>query len=231
MTSERPQSRPAPPTHPFAPRRSTPLKIMQILAAMVWAAVLAASVGRFKLAAKPGLRVILKTEPAPVHIVIDNQKYGDKNGRYTLTPITIDLPPGKHRLKIARDGYIAHIVSVEGDSAEVIKMDEVVLERTPGVMLGTIQIGVKGEQPEMFIEIDDGFLVGPTPFAASDLSLETPHTLSVFPAWPDRTQEHRCRFKIQNQKITDSLLLDISLKGGKLVVSNCQKVKLPAAEK
>jgi hypothetical protein len=200
------------------------LRLLQLLTAAVWAAVVVAGVGRFKLAARPPLKVDLKTTPPQVRVTLDGRKLFD--GTYVATPVGLEMPPGKHRLKIARDGYIAHAVSVEGDSADVVKMDDVMLERAPGYPVGQVDLRVRAGDPEVYLEVDDGFLAGQTPIEAEDLQADAPHTVAVYPAWPERDEQYRCRFIAPPSDAAEPLAVDVTLKNGRVTaVSNCQKLK------
>ncbi|MHA0111329.1 PEGA domain-containing protein, partial [Klebsiella pneumoniae] len=60
------------------------------------------------MAAKATLTISLATKPTNVRVTIDRVKID--GGSYIDTPTKISLNPGRHEIKIARDGYTAHLV-------------------------------------------------------------------------------------------------------------------------
>ncbi len=190
----------------------------------VWVTAGAASVWRFKLAAKPPLTISLGTSPRSVRITVDGEKQFD--GLYVETPVKVSMPPGRHKLKISRDGFIAHLVSVEGDSGETFRMEDVVLQRNGNFAFATIDISTQAGEPPVHVEIDDGLASGDTPLVASELTADQTHILSVYPKWPDKDLRFRCRFTppAAGDEESPSVHVRLRVRGVKVRASNCDKV-------
>ncbi len=207
--------------------RATRQSLLIAVTAFVWVAALAASVGRFKLAAKPPLVIALGTTPTGIRITVDGEKQFE--GNYVETPVKVNMAPGRHKLKISRDGYVAHLVSVEGDSGETFRMDDVVLQRNGNYAFATVELsGQPGDQP-VHVEIDDGLARGETPVNFSDLTADQPHVLAVYPKWPDKEPRYRCKFLLPSGTDEESPALTVRLKvhGTKIKATNCDKLAKP----
>jgi hypothetical protein len=204
--------------------RTTRRTILILATAFVWLAAGAASVGKFKLAAKPPLVISLGTSPANVRIFIDGQPQFE--GNYVATPVKVNMAPGKHKLKISREGFIAHLVSVEGDSGEVFKMEDVVLQRNANFNFGSAEI-TADVQTGVHVEVDDGAERGETPFVANDLVTDQQHVLSVYPKWPEKDARFRCKFVFPNPEDAGEPTVQINLKvkGGRVrSATGCEKI-------
>lgn len=204
--------------------RTTRRTILIVATAFVWLAAGAASVGRFKLAAKPPLVISLGTKPANVKVHVDGEKQFE--GTYVETPVKVTMPPGKHKLKISRDGFIAHLVSVEGDAGEVFKMEDVVLQRNANFSFATVEVAAEAPHP-VHVEIDDGLERGDTPFSSGDVTADQAHVLSVFPKWPEREPRFRCKFFVApgENDTEPTFTIQLKVKGGRVrSATNCEKL-------
>ena len=201
-------------------------KVLAFATAGVWALAIAASFYRFKLSAKALVTVELAAKPAAVRIQIDGVKAAA--GAYVETPFKLTLAPGRHRLKISREGYIGQLVTVEGQAGDVYHMEDVVLQQNPDGSYATVQISTLGKKaPPTHVELDDGFAGGDTPLTVSDLTADTSHYLVVYPRWPDRDVKARCRFSPPPAEGEDpSLVLKFRLRGGKVTkFVGCEHVR------
>ncbi len=192
--------------------------------AFVWLAAGAASVGKFKLAAKAPLVISLGTTPASVKIFIDGQPQFE--GAYVETPLKVNMPPGKHKLKISREGFIAHLVSVEGDAGETFRMEDVVLQRNANFNFGSVEITSEGINV-LHVEIDEGADKGETPATAPDLTTDQQHVIAVFPKWPEKEPRFRCKFAFPNpdDSAEPTVQVHFKFKGGRIKsVTGCEKI-------
>ncbi len=164
------------------------------LTTLVWGAALTNSFYKFKLSAKSGISVSLTTKPEHVRVSVDSERQFD--GAYVQTPVKIAVPPGRHRIKVARDGYVAHVVTVEGDSGDVFKMDDVVLQKNPDLIFARVIVEAtyEGIEARAFVEIDEGLVRGETPLTTHELTLGSEHSLLVYPKGKDVDVKFRCRF-------------------------------------
>lgn len=189
--------------------------------ALVWAAAIANTSYRFKLAAKAGIAVSLTTLPEAVLVSVDGER--QFNGAYVLTPLKLGIPPGKHKIKIARDGYIAHIVTVEGDSGEQFKMDDVVLQRNPE--LSFAKVSVDAPEPGVYIEIDDGLVRGATPLVTDALVLGAEHHVAVFPRGKANVEaKWACRFTPPGELDGSEHAIKLKVKGDQVRATGCEKM-------
>ena len=169
---------------------------LAIITALVWAAAFANSTYRFKLSAKAQIGVSLTTKPDAVRLTIDGER--QFNGAYAVTPLKIAVPPGRHKLKIFRDGYVAHVVTVEGDSGEQFKMDDVVLQKNPDLTFGHVEISADGPTDgAVYVEVDDGLVRGDLPLQTDELTSFSEHTLAIYPKGRQGEAKLRCRFTPQ----------------------------------
>lgn len=193
----------------------------------VWLAAGVVSVGKFRLAAKPPLVISLGTTPANVRIFIDGDKQYE--GAYVETPLKVNMPPGKHKLKISREGFIAHLVSVEGESGEVFRMEDVVLQRNANFNFGSLEVTADAAAPVQ-VEVDEGLERGETPLTAVDLVTEQPHVLTVYPKWPEKDAKYRCKFAFPNAEdgSEPTYQIQLKMKGGRVrSAAGCEKVTAP----
>ncbi len=204
--------------------QATRRTILIIATAFVWLAAGAASVGKFKLAAKAPLVISLGTTPVNVKISIDGQP--QEGGAYVETPLKVNMAPGKHKLKISREGFIAHLVSVEGDSGETFRMEDVVLQRNANFNFGSVEVTSEGVNA-LHVDVDEGADKGETPLTAPDLTTDQAHVLTVFPKWPEKEPRFRCKFAFPNPDDSAEPTVSVHFKfqAGRLKsVTGCEKI-------
>ena len=190
----------------------------------VWSAVGILSVSRFKFAARSvPMSIQLVTKPSTIRLSLDSERYA--NGGYLDTPIKLQLKAGRHQMKIARDGFVAHIVTIEGLSGDSFHMEDVVLARNPATPMATVQV-VSDDATANF-DIDDGLVQAETPFTAFDITADQIHQLTIYPKWPNKDMRQRCRFTpaIDENDPTAPFKLRLRVKNGKFKVSGCDSSK------
>ena len=128
-------------------------------------------------------------------------------------------------MKIARDGFVAHIVTIEGLSGDSFHMEDVVLARNPATPMATVQV-VSDDATANF-DIDDGLVQAETPFTAFDITADQIHQLTIYPKWPNKDMRQRCRFTpaIDENDPTAPFKLRLRVKNGKFKVSGCDSSK------
>lgn len=192
------------------------------LTVLVWGTAIANSTYKIKLAAKTQVSVTLTTKPDAVKISLDGERLED--GAYIVTPTKFPLPPGRHKLKIARDGYVAHVITVEKDSGEQFKIDDVVLQKNPDLTFASLT--VDGYDAPIYVEIDDGLVRGDTPLATADVTLGTEHTLTVFPRGRENPDvKWKCRFTPKGEADGAEYGIKLRTKGDLVKAANCDKKK------
>ena len=176
-------------------RTKTALIVVTIL---VWAAAIATSAGKFKLAAKTPVSISLNTKPSSVKITINNEKQFD--GMYADTPRQLKISPGVSKVKVSREGYISAIFSVDAAPGETINMNDVVLQRNTDLTFQTIEITTDETDDPIFISINNGFISGETPITSDDTVSGSSYVLTAYPSWPQKESSSRCRIKIPAQR-------------------------------
>jgi hypothetical protein len=190
----------------------------------VWTGVGILGVTRFKFAARLApITIQLESQPKTIRLSVDNERYG--GGAYIDTPIKLQLKAGRHRMKIARDGFVSHIVSIEGQSGDFFRMDNVVLARSPSTPMANVQVVADDDQAHF--DIDDGLVRGVTPSDATEKTADQVHQLTLYPQWPNKDQRQRCRFTPVVDPSADGapFRLRVRLKNGKFKVTGCDPSK------
>jgi hypothetical protein len=190
------------------------------LTAIVWGLALTRVSVTLRLAAKAPISVSLTTTPDSVWVSIDGEREDD--GEYLPTPRQLAVPPGRHKLKIARAGYIAHVVTIEGDSGEVFKMDDVVLEKNPDLLFSSLT--VDGPETPVFVDIDAGLVRGETPLTTTDVTLGTEHVLTVYPRGKaDLSVKWRCKFTPTGDADGADYEIKLKTKGDQVKAAGCRR--------
>ena len=194
---------------------------------IVWICAISASFVRFRLAAQGHVTVVLSTMPNTIRLTLNGQKYAD--GAYVETPVKIPVAPGKNRFKIFRDGYVPHIVSVEGEAGDTYRMEGVTLQKKPDTNFGRLAVEAAAVGRGLFAEIDDGFARGELPLIIDDLVPTKPHSLVVYPNWPEKTGLARCQVPSKSlAKLDDPQIVKVRLgKKGRLMLQGCLAEKTP----
>lgn len=157
---------------------------------LVWMLATFVSFVRYRLAAQSHVTLVISTTPQAIRLNLNGEKFA--NGAYVETPLKVPVSPGKTRVKIFRDGYVPHLVSVEGESGDIFRMDGIFLQKNPDMVFSRLSIQSLPPEGGMFAEIDDGFARGEIPFVVNDLSPSKPHSLIVYPNWPDKSGSQKC---------------------------------------
>lgn len=152
--------------------------------ALLFVALIAISLGVFLAkrpftAAEMPMTLYLKTTPASVKLNIDGQDLGDAN--YQQTPIKLTVPPGQHKLRILRQGYLPEVIEFEGAAGSVFREDRVTLRRSPRGNLASVRVAVIPVHARIPLTIDDGFIEAEAPLLISDLEGGKSHTIIFYP--------------------------------------------------
>jgi hypothetical protein len=165
----------------------------------VWACVVVISIDKYQLAARSPMSVSIKTVPASIKLRINNRYY--RKG-YLSTPLKLELPSGEHKIKVSRDGYISHVMSVQSRPGQEIKMEDIVLEKDSKLDFFSLTINHKTKNP-IYFELDDGLAFGETPSVVNNLISGKAHNLTFYPDWPRTDTKTRCRFLSEFSKDGD----------------------------
>lgn len=158
---------------------------------IVWMLATFVSLVRYRLAAQSHVTLVISTTPQAIRLTLNGEKYAD--GAYVETPLKVPVSPGKTRVKIFRDGYVPHLVSVEGESGDIFRMEGIFLQKNPDLVFSRLSVQSLASVGGLFADIDDGFARGELPLVVNDLSPSKPHSLVVYPNWPDKTGSQRCQ--------------------------------------
>lgn len=201
--------------------RSTQRMILIPMTIGVWTAVAIVASTKFKLAARSPLTLSIGVRPQPVKVLVDGERHGD--GAYVETPLKLPLAPGRHKLKISRDGYVAHRITVDVEAGENLRMDDIVLERQSGTQF--YGVDVTGDVP-LYADVDNGLGHGELPLSLPEITADQPHILTLFPKWPERDGRWSCRFTPTASSTTSGGVHHIKVrqKAGKFRVSNCERM-------
>jgi hypothetical protein len=156
-----------------------------------------------------------------VRITVDSEKA--EGGAYIDTPTQIMLHPGRHKLKIARDGFVTQQLTIDAEAGDALNMDDIMLVRVAGTLLANVEI--TSEDAPLNCDIDDGFARGITPMTAPDLLAGQPHQLSCYPKWPSREGGVKCKFTPTSTGTGDVAVAHLKLKNknGKFKISGCDR--------
>ena len=203
-------------------RRTRRLTIISITAC-VWTAVIFVGSSKQQLLARASATLNIETEPMSVRITVDSDKA--ESGAYIDTPTQIMLHPGRHKLKISRDGFVTQQLTIDAEAGDALNMDDIMLVRIAGTPLASAEI--TSDDVPLNCDIDDGFARGVTPMTAPDLLAGQPHQLTCFPKWPGREGAVKCKF-------TPTMIGDIAVahlklknKNGKFKISGCDRRTSP----
>jgi hypothetical protein len=200
--------------------------------ALVWVAALGLLARHQKLAAKAPFTVEIGTAPERVRLTVDGEAYA--KGAYLETPTRLTLAAGKHKLKIGRDGYVAHVMTVEADAGETLRMTDVVLAKSPDAVFGAAEILVDGEvpAPPVRLVVDDGFAVGSAaqPLKIEELTVGTAHELTVLDEGDGSAPPLlRCRFTpaLEPAVAGETTVIRLSIKANKWKAAGCERLRPP----
>ena len=203
-------------------RRARRLTIISITAC-VWAAVILIGSSKQQLMARASATLNIETEPMSVRITVDSDKA--EGGAYIDTPTQITLHPGRHKLKIARDGFVTQQLTIDAEAGDALNMDDIMLVRSAGTPLASAEI--TSEDTPLNCEIDDGFARGVTPLTAPDLLAGQVHQLTCFPKWPGREGAVKCKFTPAMTGEVAVAHLKLKNKNGKFKISGCDRRTSP----
>ena len=160
--------------------------------AIAWIIVIAIGVSKQQLAARAPVTIKLQTEPVHVKLVLDGRKMF--NGRHSRTPLTLQVKPGRHTLKIKRKGFVSHVVTVDAGPGDNINMTDVVLEKSGKAKLMEVRVETQDEDIG-YLDLDNGLTSGKGTLSAKNVQAGIEHTLRIFPKWPDESHRIDCVFR------------------------------------
>jgi serine/threonine protein kinase len=122
-------------------------------------------------------RLVIQSTPAGAIVTIDGRRRGE-------TPVTVEVPLGKHDIQIARSGYVPKTQRVELTKKSAAQTVKLTLPRGP-VSTGSAEIDSQPRGARVSI---DGKFVGISPLRVPDLS----------------AGEHRFQFELAGHKTVSS---------------------------
>ncbi len=204
--------------------RSAKHKILTLLNLVVWSGVVIVGSGKIELFAKPSVTVTLTTTPTHVRLGINGKKH--EMGQYLETPLSVAVSPGKSKIKISREGFVTHIITVEGSSGETLTLDNVTLQPLQSAKFTSVEVQSGAEGMRYYGDIDDGIGRGELPLKIKDLQAEVPHILTIYPEWPKRLPRLRCRFTPPESLDPEApYLIDVKIRQDKLRANGCSNLK------
>ena len=175
------------------------------------------------LAARAPYVISIKTIPDVVRIKVDHKKW--ELGKFIKTPITLEVAPGRRKVKISRPGYVAQIMNVEGDAGDRIRMEDIVLEQSPDMEFKPVSI-TSGDKGKTFhYQLDRGLYEGEIPTRLEDLDPSATHRLVIYPAWPEKEPQFACRFKLDDPELELKEIKVRLTKNGDIRFKGCRKVR------
>jgi len=118
--------------------------------------------------APPVGRLVIQSVPAGAIVTLDGRRKGE-------TPVTLEVPLGKHEIQIARSGYVPRTERVELTKKAATRTVRVTLQRPPADAATPAKAATTGaadvdSQPRGARVSVDGKFVGITPLRVADLS-------------------------------------------------------------
>lgn len=203
--------------------RRTRRQALTMACALVWTAALAASFGRFRLAAKAPVLVSLATTPPAVRVTIDGIPY--EAGAYVTTPLKLAVPAGAVKIKIWRDGYIANESQINARAGESRRLENIVLEKDLRAAFAKVEVTFPQNSAPLNVEIDDGLVRGETPLMTDEVKIGIEHVLTVYPRWPDRETRFRCRFTPEGANGAEHKIKLVQTKAGGVKAAGCERMR------
>lgn len=202
-------------------------KILIAITATVWTLALVIQSQKINPLSKTDLNISLKTLPNTVRITIDKDAFN--LGDYVDTPVIIPVKPGRHKIKIARDGFTFQTLIAEGAAGDYVTFNDIELQRRPGIDFRPIEIVGDSLSSPYFVEVDQGLARGFTPLTSSDIPAAGTHIVEVFPQWPQKNGRGRCSYTTSNtQKMNtpqNPVRIEIKRQGTKLKLMGCDTFK------
>ncbi|MBF0441096.1 MAG: serine/threonine protein kinase [Oligoflexales bacterium] len=139
------------------------------------------------------LHLEIKAFPKNVQLELDDVEL--KGGAFSITPLVLNVPPGKHKLVISRPGYESKTFKFQGNAGDRLR-NTVYLDRDEEIEVLTIRIM---SDKKLEIDIDNGFQRGITPMLAKEITLDENHSLS-FNLRTAKGKKAVCTFKTPKEK-------------------------------
>ena len=174
--------------------RNLRFRILTLLTASVWTAAIANMFMHNRLSAKGAVSVQLATEPKIVKILVKGDKTQPVS--YVETPTTFSLAPGRRKIRIIRDGYRTHEMTIEGDAGYHINMGQIVLEPDPDLSFAKLELRMEGGSAYYYI--NNGLVRGEQNASINDLVVGQEYVLTVALSNETLTPRTRCRLLLKD---------------------------------
>jgi serine/threonine protein kinase len=142
----------------------------------------------------------IRTSPSRVKVSIDNKPI--KNNNYivasTKYPLRLNIKPGRHRLKVSREGYRSYQYVFSAANGDAINKQDIILKDRSRP--ARVMIRVKPKTESVKIDINRGYYVatvGPKgkSVVTPDLHHKRSYKMKVYPNTPSKTGAFYCKFK------------------------------------
>ncbi|MGE0173041.1 MAG: protein kinase [Oligoflexales bacterium] len=146
----------------------------------------------------------LVTEPESVSLTLNGKKV--KKGHFNKTPITLDLPPGKHQLIVEHPGYLPETIQFQGSSGETLKPAPLYLKKDSSQDFVSLKIT---SQDPVEVNFHNGLEVGTTPLAITSLAREGDYVISFTINDGGQPRVNKCLIKPGQYKTTRAFFIEI----------------------
>jgi len=199
------------------PKKPEPSPLPKLAAVAILTLALAAAAFLFdvpqKLLARDPAFVMITSSPQVVKVAINGK--AAFAGEFQRAPIKIELPPGKHTLKIYRPGYDAETFEAETESGKVLRK-RIKLKAVAPFAPTRIDVTNMGNLSAVYINVDEGFDGGiisakkNTKPLLKDLAADREHILEVADA-TKKVKLFGCKFtpRAVTEKEPTYVLIDI----------------------
>lgn len=151
------------------------------------------------------LQLRLDTTPSTVKISINGRKY--QNGQYLQTPLTLKSKPGRHIVKIFRQGYKVRKFEYQGRKGQLIEKTLVLDSATH---FSPVRIVSSNKHKKYLLDVNSGFFRGNSPALIPDLAFNKRHTVKVLPKGRSRKSSFTCSFVPTSYSKTNPYILIIT---------------------
>ena len=144
--------------------------------------------------------LVLRTSPARVKVSLDKRALN--KGRYltatTQNPIKLTLTPGKHRLKVTREGYRPYTFIFNAEKGQVITKTDIILKDR--LRPARVMIEMDPATQPIKIDINNGFYQATLKpkqktMVTPDLHYKRNYSMRVYPDINSRKNSFVCKFK------------------------------------
>jgi hypothetical protein len=163
----------------------------------IWVLAVVTALLKITFSGSQLVTVSLVSDPKIVRININGLPY--QNAQYLETPLSLEVKPGKIKLKIMREGYQNYVTNLEKSEGENVTLSEVRLIPKEGTQFASIEVTGDRISKPYYVEINRGLFRGETPMVADNFPRNGKHILEVFPQGPGTKPRTRCTFALGEQ--------------------------------